>query len=268
MNNAVAGLNLGNCSPEATSASDTTVVPRSAAGNGSVPVLVGIRGLVFDMGDVLYDATVWRRWLLRLLARFGIHDSYASFFRQWDQEYLDDVHRGARDYDEAFVAFLVARGLSRGQLDEVLAASHSKKRELESGLRPLPGVGVTLEALKRASIGMVVLSDSESTASLIAERLARIGLAGYFQRVISSRDLGRTKPAADCYRAAMEALQMPAADTAFVGHDTDELNGAARVSMRTIAIHYESDAQADVYLERFTELPARIQTSRPRSEGA
>lgn len=29
------------------------------------PHFRNVRGLVFDMGDVLFDATVWRRWLLQ-----------------------------------------------------------------------------------------------------------------------------------------------------------------------------------------------------------
>lgn len=39
------------------------------AENGSRKTL----GLLFDMGDVLYDATVWRRWLLQLLHKMGLH---------------------------------------------------------------------------------------------------------------------------------------------------------------------------------------------------
>ena len=92
-------------------------------------------GLIFDMGDVLYDATVWRRWLIQLLHRMGLNTRYRSFFKVWEREYLDDVHRGLRDYGEAFQAFLLAAGLSRGHIDEVVAASHARKREIEAGTR-------------------------------------------------------------------------------------------------------------------------------------
>src|SRR5688572_21192831 len=68
-----------------------------------------VRGLVFDMGDVLYDATLWRRWLLQLLQRLGHLYSYREFYQVWDRDYLDLVHRGKREYREAFASFLSAQ---------------------------------------------------------------------------------------------------------------------------------------------------------------
>ena len=46
----------------------------------SPPHFRNVRGLVFDMGDVLFDATVWRRWLLQQLQRMGLQAGYRSFF--------------------------------------------------------------------------------------------------------------------------------------------------------------------------------------------
>jgi len=37
---------------------------------GSLPLPPG--GLLFDMGDVLYDATMWRPWLLRVPVVAGV----------------------------------------------------------------------------------------------------------------------------------------------------------------------------------------------------
>src|SRR3569623_1380083 len=78
------------------------------------------------MGDVLYDATLWRRWLLRLLQRMGLHTQYRTFFKIWDVEFLNEVHCGRREYSEAFQAFLLSAGLSRGQIDEVEAARQAR----------------------------------------------------------------------------------------------------------------------------------------------
>jgi hypothetical protein len=39
-----------------------------------------------------------------------------------------------------------------------------------------------------------------------------------------------------------------------VGHDVEELAGAAAVGMPTIAFNFDADAQANVYLARFEEL--------------
>src|SRR5262249_9401208 len=78
-----------------------------------------VRGWIFDMGDVLYDATAWRRWLCALLNHLGVDHDYAQLFGTWDREYLDAVHRGEWDYQEAFIAFLAELGLTSADVDEV-----------------------------------------------------------------------------------------------------------------------------------------------------
>jgi HAD superfamily hydrolase (TIGR01509 family) len=220
----------------------------------TLPKSLLFQALVFDMGDVLYDATLWRRWLWQLLARMDLHANYHSLFKIWDTEYLDAVHRGSRDYQQAFAAFLRSLGLDDGLIDEVEAASQARRRELDATLRPLPGVRATLAKLHAVGVPLAVLSDSESSGPQLEARLAKLGLADCFTAVVSSCDLKHTKPDSRCYAAALAALGTPSTRTAFVGHDAEELAGARRVGMPTIAFNYEPDAQADVYIERFEQL--------------
>lgn len=222
--------------------------------NEPLTALGSVQGLLFDMGDVLYDATVWRRWLLQLLHRMGLHTHYRSFFKIWDCDFLDDVHCGRREYSEAFQAFLFSAGLSRGQIDEVEAASQARKRTLEESVRPFPGVRATLERLHAAGMTLGVLSDSESTAEELRARLSQLGIGGFFSAIVSSIDLERTKPDSACYLTALGALGLTAAQTAFVGHDAEELAGAKAVGMLTLAFNYEPGVAADRHLSRFEEL--------------
>jgi HAD superfamily hydrolase (TIGR01509 family) len=224
------------------------------AGYSLHPRFASVQGLLFDMGDVLYDATIWRRWLVQLLGRMGRPTHYQTFFHVWDSEYLVDVHCGRREYQEAFTAFLLAQGLSRGWIDEIEAASQAKRRELAETLRPLPGVRSTVVRLHAAGLALGVLSDSESPAAVLEERLSHMGMAGCFAAVVSSFDIGRAKPDPQCYAAALEAMHLTAEQAAFVAHDADELRGAAEIGMPTIAFNYETDARADLYIERFEEL--------------
>ena len=89
-----------------------------------------VRGVLFDACNVLYDDTVWRRWVLKLLCHLGLHTNYCCFFRVWERDYLDEVHRGGRDFCDAFAAFLRSVGLTPGQIDEVQAASQGRRRHL------------------------------------------------------------------------------------------------------------------------------------------
>lgn len=214
----------------------------------------GVQGLLFDMGDVLYDATGWRRWLLQLLARMGLHTHYRTLYHIWDDDFLADVHRGRREYQEAFQTFLLSVGLSRGQIDEVQAASLARKRDLEANARPLPGVRATVARLAADGAMLGVLCDSELDSDGVRAQLGRLGLGGYFSTVLSSIDLEYTKPSPVCYRAALGAMEMEAEDVVFVGHDGAELAGARAMGMETVAFNYEPGAVADHYLTRFEEL--------------
>jgi HAD superfamily hydrolase (TIGR01509 family) len=180
--------------------------------------------------------------------------SYHVLFEQWDRDFLCAVHRGELEYQRAFRGFLGSIGLRPGQVDEVEAASHAQRRQLDEQTRAFPGVASTLEKLQASGVRLAVLSDSESTADQLQARLGRLGLAGRFAAVISSRDLQRTKPDAVCYQAAVSALDLPWAECAFVGHDAEELAGAAAVGLRTIAFNYEPGVAADVHLDRFEQL--------------
>ena len=222
-----------------------------------------VRAFVFDLGDVLYDATVWRRWLVRLLARLGLRVNYAEFFRAWDRDYLDDVYRGRRIYAEAFEAFLAVNGLSPAQIDEVTAAGHARRRELAIHRRLLPGVLATLGELQASGFALALLCEADCPASQVREELHRLAIGDCFGPITSSFDLGRTKPDPACFEAALAALQLPSQQVAFVGHEARELAAARALGMATVAFNYEPGAEADVHCLHFPELLELVQPSRP-----
>ncbi len=218
------------------------------------PLTRALRGVLFDMCNILYDDTVWRRWVLQLLGKMGLYTNYCSFFRLWDRDFLDDVHTGRREFREAFGSFLRCAGLSNGQINEVEAASHARRRHLEKHARPLPGVRHTLWRLHQAGFVMGVVCDSEHSATELRGRMQRFGIDKLFPTLISSIDLRQCMPAPEIYQAAVKAMNTPAEEVAFVGHDRVELAGAAAVGMATVAFNFDADAQADAHLTRFEEL--------------
>jgi HAD superfamily hydrolase (TIGR01509 family) len=220
-----------------------------------------LEAIVFDLGNVLYDASAWQRWLLQLLNRIGLHTHYDAFFRVFERDYLEAVYCGERDYWDALRAFLLAAGLSRGRVEEVLAAGHGKYSELWDDVRPLPGVAATLAQLASRGVRLAVLSNSGCSSERLAAKLKRLGIEQRFSVVLTSHDLHVAKPAPECYHAAISALGVPAEATGFVGHETLELAGASLTGMVTFAVNHAPDAQADVYLERFDQLLKVVSTS-------
>lgn len=214
----------------------------------------GVEGVVFDMGDVLFDATAWRRWLLKILRRMGLQAGYRSLFNLWDRDYLDAVHRGDREYAEAFMSFLQDAGMSSAQIDEVVTASQQIKRQLESEVRLFPGVGETLNKLRTQGLRLGVLSDSESSAERLRQGLNNLGVGEFLACIVSSSELRRTKPHPLGYQTAMERLSLVPQRTVFVGHDAEELRGARRCGMKTIAFNYDRDASADCRISGFCDL--------------
>jgi HAD superfamily hydrolase (TIGR01509 family) len=213
-----------------------------------------VKGLLFDAGDVLYDTTIWRRWLLQLLKRLGVYANYRSLFYIWDHDFLPDVYRGQREFREAFEVFLLSIGLSRAQVDEVVAACQSRRNQWEADTRPLPGVKSTLARLQSAGIALGVVSDCELPAAELTKRLTRFGLGGLFATVVSSLDLGRTMPHPVPYLAALAELKIQPNQAAFVGHDVQGLTGALTIGMQTIAFNFDPEAEADAFIARFDEL--------------
>lgn len=215
---------------------------------------VSAAGLLFDMGGVLYDETTWRRWLLRVLRQLGISRDYRGFFRVWDRDFQMAVYRGECTFCDAFRKFLHSVGLTEAQSVEVEASCRAQRRMYDAGLRVLPGVKSTLGRLQQLGFVLAAVTNSEHPAEVLRQRLAQLGLEFTFTAVISSSDLRRTKPDPACYQAALDAMQLPAGQVAFVGHDAAELAGAAAVGMATVACNFDPDAQADVFIARFEEL--------------
>ena len=227
--------------------------------------LLAVHGLVFEMANVLYDASLWRRWLFKLLTRIGVQSSYHSFFQVWDRDYLVAVRRGQGDYHEAFRTFLRSVGLTTGQVDEIEASAHARRRELEFNVRVLPGVQITLARLQISGIKLALLSDSIYSATELQSHLARLGLGERFETLVCSVEVGHTKPDPICYQKALLGLGLSADQVAFVGNKTKDLAGASAVGMQTVAFNYEQDSKADIYIDRFDELVSLISARPPNS---
>ena len=213
-----------------------------------------VEGLLLDSCNILYDSTGWRRWMLQVLRRLGLHTHYRCLFHVWEKDYLRPVHCGQTDPCKALRAFFLALGLTQGQIEEVTTTCQARRLRWESELRLLPGVKSTLRTLASAGIPLAIVSDSEHISDVLRERFESMGLQEVLTAVVSSRDLGCTKPDPRCYETALRRVGLSPRQTAFVGHDPEELAGAARLGIQTIAFNTSQEVEADILLTRFAEL--------------
>ena len=95
------------------------------------------------------------------------------------------------------------------------------------------------------------------TANPISAKLGwfeRGGFGHVWDAIVSSMEVGVRKPDPKIYHAVLQQLGLTPDQAAFVGHRTSELDGARSVGMLTIAFNYDEDANADVYIGKFTDL--------------
>ena len=82
--------------------------------------------VVFDMGDIFFDATKWRRAMTACLQQEGVAIDYQAFCRQWEAK-LVDVYLGCRDYWDAFHEFIADFRLSQQAAERAGSISRRPK---------------------------------------------------------------------------------------------------------------------------------------------
>jgi putative hydrolase of the HAD superfamily len=216
-----------------------------------------IRAVIFDMGDILYDATRWRRAMTARLREQGVAIDFPEFVRRWEAK-LVDVYRGQRAYWDALAELL--RELLSGDASaiETLLAYGRQMAQTVEQREPFPGVVETLALLHRRGLKLAVLSDTEHGEARLRGILEQLNVESYFDAVVASCDIGHCKPAPEAFQAAAAAVGVPLGQCAFVGHDLDELAGSRAAGMFAIAYNFEPGVPADAYLGHFNELPQAI----------
>ncbi len=212
--------------------------------------------VIFDMGDIFFDATPWRRSLTACLQKEGVAIDYPAFCRLWEAK-LVEVYLGRRDYWDSFRELIADFRLSEEAAGRVFDFAKAKAAEVEQ--RTLfDDVAETLAALKAAGLKLAVLSDTESREPRVRQRLAALKIDRHFDAVLSSVDIGYVKPSAGAYVAALGRLGVRAEEAVFVGHDQDELDGARQCGLTAVAFNYEEGVVADRCIRHFVELLALV----------
>jgi putative hydrolase of the HAD superfamily len=210
-------------------------------------------GIIFDVGDILYDASAWRRWLTDTLQVEGVDVTYQQLVERWEA-LLVDVYCGRAAYWDRFDALVLNLGLAEDRAPAIRDAAQQKAGKVQKDRSPMPGVPDTLRRLNEQGVKLGALSDTESGESKVRSLLKQLGIENYFDAVVTSVDIGIAKPDPKAYVAAALALKSDVEHCAFVGHDIDELEGSQQAGLYSIAYNYHPDAPADVYLEHFSEL--------------
>lgn len=211
-----------------------------------------IRGVLFDLDNTLTDFIRMKRLASHEAAR-GMLAAGAEFPMGPDEAgealFVYYLEHGIES-DDAFQRFLEKHNrarLSYGQnlRDRVLAAGiQAYLRAKDLYLTPYPGVRRTLVELVRRGLRLGVLTDAPRLKAW--QRLNQLGLAEFFDAVVTTDDTGRAKPHPIPFRTAVDALGLKPFEVLMVGDWPEkDVHGARDYGLKTALALYGEHADAE-----------------------
>ncbi|MCU0487632.1 MAG: HAD family hydrolase [Anaerolineales bacterium] len=208
-----------------------------------------VRALLFDAGDILYYRPKRGTKFTKFLTELGLD---ASACHTGEREKLVQMaYRGQINQDQYRQAILSLYGVCE---PEQVERGKQILAEEDNGVLFFDGVRQTLLALKRQGYLLGIVTDTANPIHVKLGWFEQGGFEHVWDSIISSQEIGVRKPDPAIYRAAMQQLGVTSDQAAFVGHKPSELDGAHAVGIKTIAFNYEENAQADYYIQQFSEL--------------
>jgi len=219
------------------------VAPKPAARRALVHEYLHRHGPISrDTVDVAYDVTD------------------AAFRKVWEEQHVTWTVRER-------LGVLLA-GLSRTLPEDELAELVRLHEEMELAFRPdpVPGALEALEAL-RGTYLLVLVSDAIfSPGRCLRELLVGEGMAGCFDHVVFSDELGQSKPAPEVFQAAAKAAGCDVTALVHIGdRPHNDVGGPHAVGARAVLITVvkdrgSADSGADAICDDYSKLPAILET--------
>jgi FMN phosphatase YigB (HAD superfamily) len=212
-----------------------------------------IKLLIFDAGKLLWKAS---------------GKKYESVMNKFFKKYKIDENIVNREWEK--IKKKVQRGLiTRGEANRIeleKAGLHNKKaikewRELHRNIylykswKLKPKVKQTLTTLKKSGYKLAILSDNTRGSKFIRKILYGLGLKGVFHSVFSSCNIGFIKPHKKAFFIVLNRFKVKKSEVVFIGHSKDEIEGARKLKIKTIAIYWDKGTKSDFYIKKFSEIP-------------
>jgi HAD superfamily hydrolase (TIGR01509 family) len=184
---------------------------------------------LFDLDGTLVDSTALHERAFRAtLAAHAPHLLEGFRYREWMGRTTTDTFRGA-GVGEAVLASLIVEKQRRYR-DFVRAGA----LELQPGAREL------LERLGRKGKRQWLVTSASARA--VEEVLARTGIGGYFEGVVTAADAARGKPDPEPYRLCLERFGLEAEASVAIEDAADGVESARRAGLDVVCV---GDAAAD-----------------------
>ncbi len=182
----------------------------------------GVRALIFDMDGVLADTEGIhvRSWDIALEA-IGVH--------------ANEERRGLAGMSSAAIAreLIRMRGLPYTVEDLVERKRNVFRQLIDPGIAPFHGLVEELAGWKGRPMALATSSARRETAFM----LARLGLEGWFDPIITCDDVTHAKPAPDIYLLAIDGLGVPAAQCVVLEDSLHGVRAAQAAGAQVIGVN-------------------------------
>ena len=217
-----------------------------------------MRAVLFDVGNTLIHLDY--AFLAEQVAAWGGPPAAAVARADAEVRRLGWGHSPGGFFGAYFGAIAARLGLPAEAGATLAARASAEHRARRQGLwdQVDPDALAVLGRLRAAGIRLGVVSNADGR---VADQLAGVGLAGWFEVIIDSSVAGVAKPDPRIFRLASERMAVPAAETVYVGDIVDvDVHGARAAGMAGILYDRQGVwRDADIpRIERLAELPDRV----------
>jgi HAD superfamily hydrolase (TIGR01549 family) len=162
----------------------------------------------------------------------------------------DRVEVGKIKYDDAIK--IQFRGLVKNKkIIREWMDIHYEEMAFTRNLHPY--VKPTLNRLKKR-YKLAMLTDDYKGKRYKLKICKRLGV-DLFDDIFSSQDIGFKKPQKGAFFTVLKHFRVKPDEAVFVGHSKDEVEGARKHKIITIAYKWDRGTKSDFYVKRFSEIP-------------
>jgi HAD superfamily hydrolase (TIGR01509 family)/HAD superfamily hydrolase (TIGR01549 family) len=213
---------------------------------------VAIRGVFFDAAGVFYKRSQsTEKYIAGLLRERGYAAELSAQDRMRQKALRSQADRGLVGPDEYWDRVLELYGVGDPDERKVLGANIQVH---EDKVLAIPGGREAVAELKRRGFLVGIITNTIHSLERKMRWVDTVGVAEFVDAVTSSSVVGVHKPDPAVYLAALEQAHLSPEESVFVGHNAEELAGARRVGMTTIAVHHDPGAVADYYARSLLDL--------------
>ena len=211
-----------------------------------------IRGIFFDAAGVFYYRPMSTDgYASNLLKQKGYATELSAEDRMRQKALRSQANSGRLSPDEYWDRFLLMRGVAAAEERRTLVG---KINDHSNQVLPLPGGREALAGLRQRGFVLGIVTDTMYPIEWKMRWLDTVGVAEFIDVVACSTVLGAHKPDPAIYLNALQQAHLTPGESAFVGHDAEELEGARKAGMATVAVNYGPDAMADYYARSLVDL--------------